>query len=69
MDGCRDISPTSHIRAEVRQKSGDSFSAEYREASEIIDLHGLFNDYWSSSDNDLTVLSQLFSPLSLRISD
>ncbi len=54
----RDVSPTSQIRAEVRMKSGHSFWAKHQEASEIIELHGLFNDYWSSDDHEFTVLSQ-----------
>ena len=54
-----DVSPTSQIRAEVRMKSGHSLWAKYQEASEIIDLHGLFSDYWSSDDREFTVLCQL----------
>ena len=54
----RDVSPTSQILAEVRMKSGHSFWAKHREGSETIDLHGLFNDYWSSDDREFTVLSQ-----------
>ena len=58
----RDVSPTTQIRAEVRMKSGHSIWAKYREASEVIDLHGLFNEYWSSNDHEFTVLSQSLSP-------
>ena len=54
----RDVSPSSPIRAEVRMKSGHSVWAKYREASEVIDLHGVFNDYWSSGDHEFTILSQ-----------
>ena len=61
---CRDVSPTSQIRAEVRMKSGHSVWAKYREASEVIDLHGLFNDYWSSVDHEFTVPSQSLSSTS-----
>ena len=39
-------------------KSGHSVWAKYREASEVIDLHGLFSDYWSSNNYEFTVLSQ-----------
>jgi hypothetical protein len=42
--------------------------ATYREASEVIDLNGLFNDYWSSNNHEFTVLSQSLSPTSPRIS-
>jgi len=58
----RDVSPTSQIRAEVRMKRGHSFWATYREASDVVDLDGLFNDYWSSNNHEFTVLSQSLSP-------
>ena len=66
--GGRDICPTSQIRAEVRMKK--KFSAwHYWEARQVIDLHGLFSDYWSSSDNEFTVLGQSLSPTSPLRSD
>jgi len=64
---CRDVSPTSQIRAEVRTKIGHSFWAKYREANEVIDLDGLFRDYWSSNNREFTVLSQSLSPAGPRI--
>ena len=54
----RDVSPTSHIRVEVQMKSGHSVWAKYREASEDIDLDGLFSEYWSSNKHEFTILSQ-----------
>ena len=51
----RDICPTSQIRVEVRMKK---FWARHREARPVIDLDGLFSDYWSSSNNEFTVLSK-----------
>jgi len=39
-------------------KSGYLFWAMYREASEVIDLDGLFSEYWSSNNREFTVLSQ-----------
>ena len=63
----RDVSPTTQIRVEVRMKSGHSVWAQYREASEVIGLHGLFSDYWSSNNHEFTVMSQS-SPTSPRIS-
>ena len=45
-------------------KSGHLFWVKHREGSEVIDLHGLFDDYWSSNRHEFTVLSQ---PLSLTI--
>ncbi len=66
----RDISPTSQIRAEVRMKSGHSIWAKYREESEAIDLHELFSDYWTSNNQEFTVLSQYsLSPTGQRTSD
>ncbi len=57
--GGRDICPTSLIRVEVRMKK---FWARHREARQVIDLDGLFSDYWSSTNNEFTVLGQSFSP-------
>ena len=59
----RDVSPTSQIRAEVRMKSGHSVWAKYREAGEVIELDGLFSDYWSSNHHEFTILSQSLSPI------
>ena len=64
----RDVSPTTQIRAEVRMKIGHSVWAKYRQANEVIDLDGLFSDYWSSKNREFTVLSQSLSPMSPRIS-
>jgi len=67
---CSDLSRTSQIGVEVRMKRGHSFWATYREASEVVDLDDLFNDYWSSNNHEFTVLlSQSLSPTSPRISD
>ena len=48
----------SKLRAEVRMRSGHSLWAKHREANVVIDLHGLFGDYWSSSHREFTVLRQ-----------
>ena len=50
-------------------KSGHSFWAKNREASETIDLHGLFSDYWSSTNYEFTVLSESLSLPSPHKSD
>ena len=63
----RGVSPTSQIRAEVRLKSGHSFWAKYREGNDVIDLHGPFSDYWSSTNYEFTALSQSSSPISPRL--
>ena len=49
-------------------KIGHSVWTKYRQANEVIDLDGLFSDYWSSTNHELTVLSQSFSPTNRRIS-
>ena len=66
---CEKVVVGSNLRAEARMKSGHSVWTKYREASEIIDLHGVFNDYWTSNDHEFTVLSQSLSPRSPRISN
>src|SRR5258706_12286345 len=58
----RDVSPTSQIRAEVRMKSSHSIWAKYREAGKVIDLDGLFSEYWSSNSRKFTVLSWSLLP-------
>jgi hypothetical protein len=55
---CSGVSPTSKMRAEIHMKSGHSLWAKTREAGEVIDLQGLFDDYWSSNDPKFTVPSQ-----------
>ena len=65
---CRDVSPTSRIRAEVRMKHGHSFWTKYREGKGVIDLDGLFREYWSSNNHEFTVLSESLSPTGPRIS-
>ena len=64
----RDVSPTSKIQIEVGKKSGHSFWAKNREASGVIELHGLFNDYWNSEKREFLVMSQSSSATSPRIS-
>jgi len=59
----------SKLRAEVRMKSGHSVWAKYREAGEVIDLDGLFSDYWSSHNREFTVMSQSLSPINPHRSD
>jgi len=65
----RDLSPTFQFCAVVRMKRGHSFWATHREASEVVDLDGIFNDYWISNNHEFIVLSQSLSPTSPRISD
>ena len=64
----RGVSPTTQIHAEVRMKIGHSVLAKYRDSKEVINIDGLFSDYWSSNNREFTVLSQSLSPISPRIS-
>ena len=50
-------------------KSGHSIWAKYREASEVIHLHELFRDYWSSNNHEFIVLGQSLLPTGPRRSD
>jgi len=50
-------------------KHGHSLWATYREASEAVDLDGLFSDYWSSNNHEFIVLSQSLSLTSPRTPD
>ena len=52
----------SNLRTEVQMKTGHSIGEINQEASKIIDLYGLFSDYWGSNDHEFTILGQLFSP-------
>ena len=51
------------------KSGGHSVWTKYREAGEVIDLDGLFRDYWSSNNREFTVLSQSLSSTSPRKSD
>ena len=55
---CRNISPMSEIRVDVQRKTGHLFLAKSRETNELIDLQGLFKDYWASEKRQFTVPSQ-----------
>ena len=59
---CRDVSPTTRIRAELRTKIGHAVWTKYHVASKDIHLQGLFNDYWNPENDNLTVLGWSSSP-------
>ena len=48
-------------------KSSHSVWANYQEWNEVIDLHGPFKDYWSSTSHEFTVMSQSSSPIGPRV--
>ena len=54
---CRGLSPTSEMRAEIHM-SGKFLWGKNRQASEVIDLQSLFNDYWSSDGREFIVPSR-----------
>ena len=54
---CRGLSPTSEVRAEIHL-SGKFLWGKDRQASEVIDLQSLFDDYWSSDEREFTVPSR-----------
>jgi len=56
---CREISPKSEIRVEVQRITGNLFWAKSRQTNDVVDLQGLFDDYWSSNKHEFTVPSQL----------
>jgi hypothetical protein len=55
---CRGVSPTSELQMEIELKSGHLFWAKSRQAREMIDIQGIFNDFWSSGDREFLVSSQ-----------
>jgi len=59
----------SNLHSQVRMKSGHSFWARYREGDKVIDLDGLFSDYWNSNNREFTAPSQSLSPTSPHRSD
>ena len=50
-------------------KSGHSVWTKYRQKREVVDLQGIFNDYWASKKHKFTVPSQSWSLTSPLISD
>jgi hypothetical protein len=69
MSVCRDLSPISQLRAEIRMKRGPLSVPRYRETSEDIDLQALSNDYWNTEDFKFTISSQSLSLTRPRIAD
>ena len=50
-------------------RSGHSIWAKIRQNSDVIDIQGLLNNYWGSTEHEFTVPSQLRPPTSPPISD
>jgi hypothetical protein len=65
----RGVSPASKLSAEI-QMSGKYPLAKTRQTDAAeINLQDLFNEYWSSENNDFIVLSQSSSPTNPLIND
>ncbi len=47
------------MRVIVQRKTGHLVLAKNRQVDELIDLQGLFNDYWNLDKRQFTVQSQL----------
>ena len=46
------------MRVEVQRKTGHLLMAKTRQMNELIDLQGLFKDYWNSDGRQYTVQGQ-----------
>jgi len=58
----RDVSLTSQIRVDIQKKIVHSVWARHREASKLIGLQDLSNDYWNPEIHNFTVPGQSLSP-------
>jgi len=50
---CRDVFPISEMRLDLHIKSGHRLWAKKEQTNKVIDLQGLFNDYWTSKAHQL----------------
>ena len=57
------------MHTEIEIKSGHLFWAKNRQKGEVIDIQGLYNNYWSSNKREFLVSSQSKSPSGPLISD
>ena len=55
---CRGVYSTSDMRAEIEMKRGHSIWARHQRKLEVIDLGGVFNEYWGSTKHEFIVPSQ-----------
>ena len=46
------------MRVDVQRKTGHLLLAKSRQVNELIDLQGIFKDYWNSDKHQFTVQSQ-----------
>jgi hypothetical protein len=46
------------MRVEIQRHTRILFWEKNRQANEVIDLQGIFNEYWNSTKHEFTVLSQ-----------
>jgi hypothetical protein len=52
---CRDISPISEMRVKIQRVI---LHVKMTQANEAIDLQGLSDDYWDSTEHGVTVSSE-----------
>ena len=57
-DVCREVSPTSKMSVEAQMKSSHVPWAKKEQTTKDIDLDSLFNIYWTSKAQTLTVQGQ-----------
>ena len=55
---CRDIFTTSEMRVDIQRITASDNLAKSQQTNEVIDLQGLFKDYWGSNMREFTVPSQ-----------
>ena len=55
---CRNVSSISDMRAEIDMKRGHSIWAKHQQGSGVVDLGGVFNEYWGSTKHEFIVPSQ-----------
>ena len=61
---CREVAPTSHVRLEVQIKTGHLAWVKRELISKEIDLQYLFNDYWTTTADEITLQGPSWSTLS-----
>jgi hypothetical protein len=49
------------MRVEIQIQSGHLWKKKKQQAGKQIDLQGIFNDYWTSTADEITVQGQLSS--------
>ena len=69
MGVCREVSPTTKMIVEVQMRSTHLPWLKKEPITKEIDLETLFNIYWTSKAQQITVPGQSWSPISPLIPD